>query len=214
MEWGTGTVTPRTMIKDLAVAKAHSTNRISMHKMTQGQVLLARDHTMTISELKISAMAVCLTTINKTVRVPVNVKTLDKGGTHKVRINSIHHSKLNKLNSRTMAINHIKMRSSMDSLGGSNPRCKVEMHQATTQGTSTNRTISNSNSGNSLNNNGKESIHSIMRGNLKDSRDRSSSSSNHSRISTTTGSKLLGIRDETECLLKIPSMLINPLMVN
>ena len=208
MAWGIGTVTPRTMIKDLVAAKAHSTNRISIHKMTRDQVPSVRGHTMTINEMKISAMVVSPTTINKTVRVPVSVKTLDKGGTHRVRINSIHHSKLN---SRTMAINHIKMRSSMDSLGGSNLRCRVKMHQTTTQGTSTSRTISNSNSGNSLSNNGKESIRSIMRGNLKGSRDRSSSSSNLSRISTITGSKRLGIRDEIECLLKIPSMLNNPL---
>ena len=209
MAWGIGTVTPRTMIRDLAVAKAHSTNRISTLKMTHGQVLSVRDHTMTINE-RISAMAASLTTINKTVKEPVNVKTLDKDGTNRVRINSIHHSKLNKLNNRTMAINHIKMRSSMDSLLGSNLKCKVEMRLATTLGTSTSRTISNSNSGNSLSNNGKESIRSIMRGNLKDSRDRSNSSSNLSRISTTTGSKRLGIRDETEGTLKIPSMLINP----
>ena len=209
--WGIGTVTPRTMIKDLVAAKAHSTNRISIHKMTQGQVASVRGHIMTINEMKISAMAVSPTTINKTARVPVSAKTLDKGGTHRVRISSIHHSKPNKLNSRTMAINHIKMRSSMDSPGGSNLRCKVEMHQTTTQGTSTSKTISSSNSGNSLSNNGKELIHSIMRGNLKGSRDRSSSSSNPSRISTTTGSNRLGIRDETEYLLKIPSMLINPL---
>ena len=208
MAWGIGTVTPRTMIKDLVAAKAHSTNRISIHKMTQGQVPSVRGHTMTINEMKISAMEVSPTTINKTVREPVSVKTLDKGGTHKVRINSIHHSKLN---SRTMAINHIKMRSRMDSLGGSNLRCRVKMHQTTTQGISTSRTISNSNSGNSHSNNGKESIRSIMRGNLKGSRDRTSSSSNPSRISTTTGSKRLGREEHTECLLKIPSMLINPL---
>ena len=195
--WGIETAMPPIMIRGLAIAKANSINQTCMLRTIQDLAAPVREPTMTTNGTKTRATAGNPTTIIKTARAPIKGKIRELGGTVSLNIsNAIH------LSSSTTATLRIKMPSSMDSQRGSKIRCRAKTPLTTVTCTNTGRTTS-SNSTSKVNhsNNGRESIHSIIRGN--NSPHSSSSSSHRNKISTITGSKHLATRDGIECLSRI-----------
>ena len=195
--WGIETVMPPIMIRGLVKAKANNTNQTSMPRTIQDLAASVREPTMTTNGMKTRATAGNLKTTIKTVKAPINGKTQELGGTVSLNISIATH-----LSSSTTATLLIKMHSNTDSQLGSKTRCRTKTHLTTVTCTNTGRTTSsNSTSKLNLSNNGRESIHSIIRGN--NSLHSSSSGSHRNKINTITGSKHLATRGTNECLSRI-----------